>query len=75
MIEVSLVKCAHLSARELTVLLRFDLHRSEMEKRQSTVASMPFQASAPAKSVEMFIEESHGTTGARNTRYGDVAPG
>ena len=45
-----------------------------MERRNaSTVASMPFQASAPAKSAETFIEESHGTTGARNTRYGDAA--
>ena len=45
-----------------------------MERRNaSTVASMPFQASAPAKSAETFIEESHGTIGGRNTRYGDVA--
>lgn len=47
-----------------------------MERRNaSTVASMPFQASAPARNAEMFIEESHGTTGARNTRYGDAARG
>ena len=47
-----------------------------MERRNaSTVASMPFQASAPAKSAETFIEESHGTTGESILQYGDVAPG
>ena len=46
-----------------------------MERRNaSTVASMPFQASAPAKSAETFIEESHGTTGESILQYGDVAP-
>lgn len=36
---------------------------------------MPFQASAPARSVETFIEESHGTTGESIRQYGDAAPG
>ena len=41
----------------------------------STVASMPFQASAPAKSVEIFIAELHGTIGESIRQFGDVAPG
>lgn len=45
------------------------------KKNASTVASMPFQASVPAKSAETFIEESHGTIGESILPYGDVAPG
>lgn len=40
----------------------------------STVASMPFQVSAPARSVETFIAELHGTIGESILQYGDVAP-
>ena len=52
----------------------FEAEKTE-RRNASTVASMPFQASAPAKSAETFIAELHGTIEESILQYGDVALG
>lgn len=43
-----------------------------VERKESTVVNMLFQAFVLARNVGMYIAELHGTIGGRNTRYGEL---